>query len=97
MATNGWSSVLAAAANACAGEDGCCGCFDDPSKECCMTDRARAVFDLVEAAGGPSLAQCEAIAEGALAVVPVSVLRGVATAGRDAADLCRAADARLST
>lgn len=68
MAKNGWGSVLAAAANACAGEDGCCQCYDDETKECCMTDNARRVFELVAAAGGPTLEQCEAIARGELFV-----------------------------
>lgn len=62
------SSVLAAVADACAGENGCCHCV--PAGEpCCMTDRARAVFVMIEAAGGPSLAQCEAIARGEMEVV----------------------------
>lgn len=73
MAKGGWDSVLAAAADACAGEDGCCGCFDDKTKECCMTPQAREVFARIEAAGGPSLAQCEAISRGELVVAKVMV------------------------
>ncbi len=62
MALNGWKTVLEAAANTCAGEDGCCQCFDDETAECCMTDQARKVFEAIEAAGGPSLEQIEDIA-----------------------------------
>lgn len=72
MGKNGWGSVLAAVAVACAGEDGCCRCFDDDTKTCCMTDQARRVFDLMAAAGGPTLEQCEAIARGEMIVaIPV--------------------------
>lgn len=64
----GWVSVLAAAADACAGEDGCCQCVDE-GEPCCMTERAKAVFEQIHAAGGPSLEECEAIRKGELILV----------------------------
>lgn len=70
MAKNGWGSVLAAVADACAGQDGCCACVEE-GEPCCMTDQAREVFKQMEKAGGPSLDQCEAIARGELVVAPV--------------------------
>lgn len=73
MAKGGWQSVLAAAANGCAGEDGCCQCVE-PGEPCCMTSGARRVFELIEGAGGPSLEQCEAIAEGKMCVVSADLL-----------------------
>jgi hypothetical protein len=68
---SGWPSVLEAAAAACAGEEnGCCD-VREPGEPCCMTDRARFVFKMIEAAGGPSLEQIEAIARGELVVARV--------------------------
>ena len=68
---NGWCSVLAAAADACSGEDGCYQCVE-PGEPCCMTDMARKVFEQIALAGGPTLEQCEAIARGEiLLAVPV--------------------------
>lgn len=60
------SPILQAVAHALA--DGCCG-LPEPNGECCMTDRARSVFAALEAAGGPSLAQCEAWARGDYLIV----------------------------
>jgi hypothetical protein len=66
-----WPSVLEAAAVACAGEDnGCCD-VREPGGECCMTDQARFVFKMIEAAGGPSLEEIEAIARGELVVARI--------------------------
>lgn len=66
MTNNGWSSVLEAAAIGAAGEDsGCCQVYNADGS-CCMTENARYIFKLIDAAGGPSLEQCEALARGDL-------------------------------
>lgn len=54
-------NILQAVAIALAG-DCCCQIYDDDGS-CCMTDKAKEVFAAMEAAGGPSLADCEAFAE----------------------------------
>lgn len=67
MAKNGWASVLEAA---CSGaSDGCCD-VRELNGECCMAAGVREQFRLIEAAGGPSLEQCEALACGELVIVP---------------------------
>lgn len=60
-------SVLDAACMGMA--DGCCN-VREPNGECCMAERIREQFHLIEAAGGPSLEQCEALARGELVLVP---------------------------
>jgi hypothetical protein len=74
MTAKGWTSVLEAAAAACAGEDdGCCE-VREPGEPCCMTEKARLVFKMIEAAGGPSLEQIEAIARGELFIASLTAL-----------------------
>lgn len=82
MAKNGWPSVLEAAAVGCAGEEsGCCD-VREAGEPCCMTDTARYVFEMIEAAGGPSLEQCEAIAKGDMVVVASCETERASTGGQ---------------
>jgi len=63
--------MLQAVAQTLAGEDGCCRIFDEAGR-CCMTENARAVFEMIEARGGPGLDECERIASGeARIMVPI--------------------------
>lgn len=75
MLKKGWTSVLEAATAGCCGENGCCQCVEDGA-ECCMTDQAREVFEMIEAAGGPPLEQIEAIARGELIVAKPMTTEG---------------------
>lgn len=59
-------SVLQAACDAMA--DGCCQVFNADGT-CCMSESVKEMFTLIEAAGGPSLAQCEAIVDGKMKIV----------------------------
>lgn len=57
-------AVFDAVLRAVIGDDngGCCGCVDE-EEECCMAEDARRVFAAIESAGGPSLAQMQAMAD----------------------------------
>jgi len=62
------SDILQAVAQHLA-NDACCGITE--GGECCMTPQAREVFTAMNRLGGPSLAECEAIARGEVKLVRI--------------------------
>ena len=72
---NGRESVFAAALAGVIGEeDVCCQVTLARGEECCMATRTRYVLKMIESAGGPSLAQMEAIASGEAIVARAAVV-----------------------
>ena len=58
---------------AAAGDPGCCGQRNADGR-CCMTRISHEIFQALKNAGGPSLKDCEAIAQGRARIVPVGVV-----------------------